>query len=583
MSKRITSLVLSLCFILSLAIIIPNDALFTDVEAALNYNGGTRNSATFIIDPGHGGADPGAVNGSRHEADDVLRLSIAVAKLIDQSGSSCALTRVTDITQSMDSKVYIANSGSFTYFLSIHRNAGGGKGVETYYHSSLSASSTSAKLATHIQNNVIAIGCWVNRGVKSANFKVIRETVMSGALIEVGFMDSPGNQDSIIFDQYFDANAKAIANGMLAMVGKSVTPDKTVVAPTISTESVVAHNQALTVNWGAVTHALSYKYKVESFEGEMSSTPAKIIVAETSTTGTSFTIPAQATGKYYKITVTSVGEKNTAEATAIVMVGPWVAYPQNKQYIPITSINGSVVDYKSSIITKGFTTSMTLQYWRAAMLAPNPDGSYTVSTIFEEGVAKTINISGNNIMFIIHSATEGYEYAKKIAVGDRIDLCGIYIDKNTIRGTGYILVNGGTPDDITTTKPELEKLKDTNTFRGMKKNTTVSSALAMFDQDKDFLRIYKADGTELADTDLVSTGCTVNVVVNGNVSISYDLVVSGDINGDGSVSAADYVVQKKVIKGDTILEGAFAIAVDFNCDDVNSSLDYIALCAALSN
>ena len=37
-------------------------------------------------------------------------------------------------------------------------------------------------------------------------------------------------------------------------------------------------------------------------------------------------------------------------------------------------------------------------------------------------------------------------------------MCGIYIDKNTIRGTGYILVNGGTPDDITTTKPELEKV-----------------------------------------------------------------------------------------------------------------------------
>lgn len=222
--KKLVSIALTLCMLLSLAVIAPLGDIGLKASAGLTYTGATRNSGNFIIDPGHGGADPGAINGSRHEADDVLRLSIAVAKLIDQSGATCALTRVTDITQSMPEKVAIANNGNFTYFVSIHRNAGGGKGVETYYNYGLSTSSPGAQLATSIQNHVIGIGCWVNRGVKSAAFYVIKNTTMAAALIEVGFMDSPDGMDSIIFDQYFDANATAIANGMLAMIGKSVAP-----------------------------------------------------------------------------------------------------------------------------------------------------------------------------------------------------------------------------------------------------------------------------------------------------------------------------------------------------------------------
>lgn len=216
--RRIVSLLLTLCLVASVVAFAPVDI---KAGAALNYSGGTRNSAVFIIDPGHGGSDPGACSLGREEAADVLDLSLRVAKLIDASGSTCALTRTTDVTQSLATKVSIANSGSFTYFLSIHRNAGGGKGVETYYYSGLSSSSTGAKLCTSVHNAVIKTGLWTNRGVKTASYYVIKNTNMAAALVEMGFIDTAS--DNTIFANNMDTHAKAIANGLLAMVGKSVS------------------------------------------------------------------------------------------------------------------------------------------------------------------------------------------------------------------------------------------------------------------------------------------------------------------------------------------------------------------------
>ncbi len=220
--KRAFSLILTLCMIVSTIVLIPKDDLFVEADAALSVSGGTLNSATFILDPGHGGSDPGACLGSRAEANDVLRLSLRVAQLINANGSSAALTRVTDATQSLATKTSIANSGSFTYFVSVHRNAGGGVGIESYYYSGLSSTSTGAKLCTAIHNSMVNSGVWTkNRGVKTASYYVIKNTNMAATLLEVGFIDS--TVDNSIFDTHFETIAVSIANGMLSMIGKSVS------------------------------------------------------------------------------------------------------------------------------------------------------------------------------------------------------------------------------------------------------------------------------------------------------------------------------------------------------------------------
>ncbi len=674
MKKRIISLILTACFMLSLVIVLPNDALYTDASAALNYSGGTRNSATFIIDPGHGGGDPGAVNGSRHEADDVLKLSIAVAKLIDNYSSySCALTRTTDVTQSLATKCSIANSGSFTYFLSIHRNAGGGTGIETYYHSNRSSTSSSAKLATAVNNALNGVGCWKNRGVKTAALYVCGNTNFTAALTEVGFIDTAA--DNTTFDKYFDANAKAIANGLLSMVGSSVNVN-TVSAPTVTVASTVAHNTTLAVSWGAVTNATSYQYTVTTYAGEPSATSAKTVVSTTTTTGTSFTVPAQSSGKYMKIKVTAVGSQNSASATKTVLMGPYEAYPTTMQYIPVGSINGSQwTTGGSTIWTSSQTSAFTAVYWDVFVCSPNSDGTYTVNTVYRSSQSKSVTVTGTNIIFAIHEQETNYTYANAIVAGDKLTFKGVYIDNATIRGSGYVLVNGGVslsvtapnvtcptevevgntasvswatvpnatsynykvvlndgtivteatgvtaksftipavkagtsmtvtvtavgaidsktttktvalkvtaPQDITSSNTNVQKVDSSKAFRGFDERSTAESILASFNEDSKFLVVYDTAGNTVESTGMVATGYTVNVVVNGSVTVSYELVVTGDVTGDGVVSSSDYVAEAKALKSELSLTGAYALALDYNCDNTVSSLDIIALAAHIS-
>ena len=123
---------------------------------------------TLIIDPGHGGNDPGACAFGRRECDDVLRLSLKIGELIG-GATSVTYTRTTDSSLSLNDRCVIANGNGNKYFISVHRNAGGGTGIETYYY----AGSVDAALATAVNNRLASSAPWRNRGVKTAAFYVI--------------------------------------------------------------------------------------------------------------------------------------------------------------------------------------------------------------------------------------------------------------------------------------------------------------------------------------------------------------------------------------------------------------------------
>lgn len=170
--------------------------------------------ARIFIDPGHGGNDPGATLGSRKESDDCLRLSLKVKSLLEFNGQSVVMSRTSDKTMSLRERTNIENASKFDYALSIHRNAfnGSAKGIETF---SLSSTGNGLKLATNIHNEVK--GFFVNRGVKQANFHMLRETKAPASLIEVGFVDN--SEDNKIFDSKIDEIAEAIVKGILKTVG----------------------------------------------------------------------------------------------------------------------------------------------------------------------------------------------------------------------------------------------------------------------------------------------------------------------------------------------------------------------------
>src|SRR5690625_7104248 len=97
---------------------------------------------------------------------------------------SVKLSRTTDKTVSLSERTNEANQWGADYFLSIHLNAGKGTGFESYIHSSLSSSSKTAKRRSKIHEEVMNTNQLKDRGKKSANLHVLRETQMSAVLTE---------------------------------------------------------------------------------------------------------------------------------------------------------------------------------------------------------------------------------------------------------------------------------------------------------------------------------------------------------------------------------------------------------------
>lgn len=198
-------------------------------DAAYTINGGSTSGATFILDAGHGGSDPGATNGSRRECDDNLRMCKRVGELILSAGESCAFTRISDTYVSLADRYNAEKNGSFTYFISFHRNSAtsaSATGVETWYYT---GSSTGQALADPVNTAIANLGIYSNRGLKqSSELAVLRHTTCPAILIELGFISN--DSDNRVFDNNFEAIARAIAGALLAKVGKAL--DNT--PPTIS-------------------------------------------------------------------------------------------------------------------------------------------------------------------------------------------------------------------------------------------------------------------------------------------------------------------------------------------------------------
>ena len=95
-----------------------------------------------VLDPGHGGSDPGAVGCSLEEEDVVLDVMQRLRVLLEGAGVRVAMTRDADTTVGLSARATFANSRSATVFVSIHSNANGGTpatGTETFVYPGSSA------------------------------------------------------------------------------------------------------------------------------------------------------------------------------------------------------------------------------------------------------------------------------------------------------------------------------------------------------------------------------------------------------------------------------------------------------------
>lgn len=167
-----------------------------------------------FIDPGHGGTDPGAVFNERQEKDDVLRLALAVGRILEDQGIDVVYSRTEDFYDSPYEKAMKGNESEADLFLSIHRNAavlpGSGTGADMLVYAD---TGFSADVANQIGEAIANIGFQYNGITERPNLAVLRRTKMPAVLVEAGFIDN--ENDNLFFDENFDALAEAIAQGVL--------------------------------------------------------------------------------------------------------------------------------------------------------------------------------------------------------------------------------------------------------------------------------------------------------------------------------------------------------------------------------
>jgi N-acetylmuramoyl-L-alanine amidase len=218
---------------------------------------------TIVLDPGHGGSDPGAVGvGGLREKDVTLRLALALEPKLRARGFSVVMTRNGDRSLSLEERTAIAEASGGDVFVSLHANAAPRRalhGIETYYpdanherhslrvaarengvsRSQLNAlqrtlaklrvgevSPQSRRLAEHVQQELVTglpreYRPVPDLGVKKGPFYVLFLSSMPSVLVESGFVTHAAEAKRLRDDRYVAALAERIAEGLSAYRGSA--------------------------------------------------------------------------------------------------------------------------------------------------------------------------------------------------------------------------------------------------------------------------------------------------------------------------------------------------------------------------
>lgn len=174
---------------------------------------------TIVIDPGHGGKDPGAVAFGRNEKDIALNISKKINANLKTLGFKTVMTRTTDVYITLADRYTIANNNNASLFVSVHLNSASSSsanGIETLYKNSKA-------FASGIQNELISATGATNRGVKQrTDLAVLNGTKMPASLVEVGFISHSAESAKLDTNSYQDTLANSIAKGIAKYTDSSL-------------------------------------------------------------------------------------------------------------------------------------------------------------------------------------------------------------------------------------------------------------------------------------------------------------------------------------------------------------------------
>ncbi len=201
-----------------------------------------------VLDPGHGGADPGAIGRTKvTEKKLVLDISKRVKRKLLSSNVAVRMTRSKDTTLTLEQRPKLASRWGGDVFVSIHANKASNetaRGIETFalpaagYASTTSNKANSNQyagnkhnaantaLAGLIQQGILAHTDTPDRGVKRARFTVLRNATCPAALVEVGFLSNKTEAGLLGTSAYREKVAEGIAQGILTYLVKAEASQK---------------------------------------------------------------------------------------------------------------------------------------------------------------------------------------------------------------------------------------------------------------------------------------------------------------------------------------------------------------------
>lgn len=209
---------------------------------------------TVIIDPGHGGKDPGAIGGSGlYEKDVVLDISQELADILSRRGFNVEMTRTEDDFISLEERTEFASRKNADFFISIHANSSKSKrvsGIEVFSLRNLSYSEMNSEqrkrnqyllfqnfsmtpdshlksilsdllydhkccqddlLAAYAVKKLSKYAQARNRGEKKSGFFVLKNTIMPSILVEIGFLSNPREERLLQTKSYRKKIARSLA------------------------------------------------------------------------------------------------------------------------------------------------------------------------------------------------------------------------------------------------------------------------------------------------------------------------------------------------------------------------------------
>ncbi|MBM7691882.1 N-acetylmuramoyl-L-alanine amidase [Peribacillus deserti] len=167
----------------------------------------------IIIDPGHGGRDNGTTGTQGNlEKNITLRTALLLYDKLKAAGANAILTRNTDTYISLESRVRLSHQYNADAFLSIHYDGSAennASGITTYYLHGYQES-----LAKELHHSLSGLVKLTDRGTRQGDYHVLRENKRSAALLELGYLSNPAEEQTIVSGKYQEEAAAALYNGL---------------------------------------------------------------------------------------------------------------------------------------------------------------------------------------------------------------------------------------------------------------------------------------------------------------------------------------------------------------------------------